>query len=145
MKNIGILKKSGYYGWKVVAWGGTEYYGAKIGTEPFKKKYDLPIISWVPSIGVGQINFYSGNTFPEWDGNLIVSATKAGLLLRLVLENDKVVEQEIILNNEIGRIRDFEVGANGDIFLIVDDDNSSLWRLSRWYFLMDKFTDPHLY
>ena len=129
--NIGILKKSGNYGWKVVAWGGTEYYGAKIGTEPFKKKYDLPIISWVPSIGVGQINFYSGNTFPEWDGNLIVSATKAGLLFRLVLENDKVVEQEIILNNEIGRIRDFEVGANGDIFLIVDDDNSSLWHLSR--------------
>ena len=129
--NIGILKKSGNYGWKVVAWGGTEYYGAKIGTEPFKKKYDLPIISWVPSIGVGQINFYSGNTFPEWDGNLIVSATKAGLLFRLVLENDKVVEQEIILNNEIGRIRDFEVGANGDIFLIVDDDDSSLWHLSR--------------
>jgi quinoprotein glucose dehydrogenase len=129
--NIGILKKSGNYGWKVVAWGGTEYYGAKIGTEPFKKKYDLPIISWVPSIGVGQINFYSGNTFPEWDGNLIVSATKAGLLFRLVLENDKVVEQEIILNNEIGRIRDFEVGANGDIFLIVDDNDSSLWHLSR--------------
>ena len=129
--NIGILKKSGNYGWKVVAWGGTEYYGAKIGTEPFKKKYDLPIISWVPSIGVGQINFYSGNTFPEWDGNLIVSATKAGLLFRLVLENDKIIEQEIILNNEIGRIRDFEIGANGDIFLIVDDDNSSLWHLSR--------------
>ena len=129
--NIGILKKSGNYGWKVVAWGGTEYYGAKIGTEPFKKKYDLPIISWVPSIGVGQINFYSGNTFPEWDGNLIVSATKAGLLFRLVLENDKVVEQEIILNNEIGRIRDFEVGDNGDIFLIVDDNDSSLWHLSR--------------
>ena len=129
--NIGVLKKSGNYGWKVVAWGGTEYYGAKIGTEPFKKKYDLPIISWVPSIGVGQINFYSGNTFPEWDGNLIVSATKAGLLFRLVLENDKVVEQEIILNNEIGRIRDFEVGANGDIFLIVDDNDSSLWHLSR--------------
>ncbi len=129
--NIGILKKGGNYGWKVVAWGGTEYYGAKIGTEPFKKKYDLPIISWVPSIGVGQINFYSGNTFPEWDGNLIVSATKAGLLFRLVLENDKVVEQEIILNNEIGRIRDFEVGANGDIFLIVDDNDSSLWHLSR--------------
>ena len=129
--NIGILKKSGNYGWKVVAWGGTEYYGAKIGTEPFKKKYDLPIISWVPSIGVGQINFYSGNTFPEWDGNLIVSATKAGLLLRLVFENNKINEQEIIINQDIGRIRDFEVAANGDIFLIVDDDDSSLWHLSR--------------
>ena len=36
--NIGILKKGGNFGWKDVAWGGKEYYGAKIGTKPFKKK-----------------------------------------------------------------------------------------------------------
>ena len=35
--NIGILKKGGNFGWKDVAWGGKEYYGAKIGTKPFKK------------------------------------------------------------------------------------------------------------
>ena len=129
--NIGILKKGGNFGWKDVAWGGKEYYGAKIGTKPFKKKYNLPIISWVPSIGVGQINFYSGNTFPEWNGNLLVSATKAGLLLRLVFENNKINEQEIIINQDIGRIRDFEIGPDGNIFLVIDDENSSLWRLSR--------------
>ena len=129
--NIGILKKGGNFGWKDVAWGGKEYYGAKIGTKPFKKKYNLPIVSWVPSIGVGQINFYSGNTFPEWNGNLLVSATKAGLLLRLVFENNKINEQEIIINQDIGRIRDFEIGPDGNIFLVIDDENSSLWRLSR--------------
>ena len=95
------------------------------------KKYNLPIVSWVPSIGVGQINFYSGNTFPEWNGNLLVSATKAGLLLRLVFENNKINEQEIIINQDIGRIRDFEIGPDGNIFLVIDDENSSLWRLSR--------------
>ena len=93
--------------------------------------YDLPIISWVPSIGVGQINFYSGNTFSEWNENLLVSAIKGGLLIRLVLEKDKVVDQEIIINKKIGRIRDFEISSSGDIYLVVDDKNSSLWKLSR--------------
>ena len=129
--NIGIVKKGGNYGWKDIAWGGTEYYGGKIGNKPFKKKYDLPIISWVPSIGVGQINFYSGNTFSEWNENLLVSAIKGGLLIRLVLEKDKVVDQEIIINKKIGRIRDFEISSSGDIYLVVDDKNSSLWKLSK--------------
>ena len=102
----------------------------KLAINP-SKKYDLPIISWVPSIGVGQINFYSGNTFSEWNENLLVSAIKGGLLIRLVLEKDKVVDQEIIINKKIGRIRDFEISSSGDIYLVVDDKNSSLWKLSK--------------
>ena len=129
--NIGIVKKGGNYGWKHIAWGGTEYFGGKIGSKPFQKKYDFPVISWVPSIGIGQINFYSGKTFNEWDGNMIVSAAKAGLLFRLILEKNRVVGQEIIIDQEIGRIRDFEISADGDIYLIVDDENSSLWKLSK--------------
>ena len=129
--NIGIVKKGGNFGWKNIAWGGTEYYGGKIGNKPFKKEYDSPIISWVPSIGVGQINFYYGKTFPEWNENLIVSATKKGLLLRLVLKENKVIDQEIIINQEIGRIRDFEFNDKGEIYIITDEENSSLWKLSR--------------
>ena len=74
---------------------------------------------------------YSGKTFNEWDGNMIVSAAKAGLLFRLILEKNRVVGQEIIIEQEIGRIRDFEISADGDIYLIVDDENSSLWKLSK--------------
>ena len=85
----------------------------------------------MPSIGIGQINFYTGDTFPEWKENLIVSASKAGLLFRLVLKENKVVNQEIILNQDIGRIRDFEISEDGEIYLIVDDEDSSLWKLSK--------------
>ena len=62
---------------------------------------------------------------------MIVSAAKAGLLFRLILEKNRVVGQEIIIEQEIGRIRDFEISADGDIYLIVDDENSSLWKLSK--------------
>ena len=57
--------------------------------------------------------------------------SKAGLLFRLVLKENKVVNQEIILNQDIGRIRDFEISEDGEIYLIVDDEDSSLWKLSK--------------
>lgn len=129
--NLGIVNKGGNLGWKDIAWGGKEYYGLSIGTSTFKDKYDKPIITWVPSIAVGQINFYSGETFKEWNGDLIVSATKTGILLRLSLRNDEVINKELILNQDIGRIRDFEIDSNGDIFIITDQKNSTLWKLTK--------------
>ena len=129
--NLGKVSYAGNFGWKDIAWGGTEYYGAKIGTVPFKEKYNRPILTWVPSIGVGQINFYSGQTFHEWNDDLIVSATKAGLLFRLNFDKKKILSKEIIIQKEIGRIRDFEIDSKGDIYIIIDEENSYLWKLSR--------------
>ena len=127
--NIGIIIKGGNYGWKDIAWGGTEYYGAKIGSSAFKKKYNEPIISWVPSIGVGQINFYKGQTFSEWNDDMLVSSTKEGLLIRLKIEENKIIDEEIIIDQDIGRIRDFEIDIKGDIYLVTDSFDSHLWRL----------------
>ena len=127
--NIGIIIKGGNYGWKDIAWGGTEYYGAKIGSSAFKKKYNEPIISWVPSIGVGQINFYKGQTFSEWNDDMLVSSTKEGLLIRLKIEENKIIDEEIIIDQNIGRIRDFEIDIKGDIYLVTDSFDSHLWRL----------------
>lgn len=129
--NIGKVKYAGNFGWKDIGWGGKEYNWLKIGDSPFKDEYDKPVIAWVPSMAIGQITFYTGNTFTEWEGDLIGSATKAGLLFRLDYEKKLIVSEEIILDQEIGRIRDFEIDSKGNIFIIVDDEGSSLWKLSK--------------
>lgn len=129
--NIGKIQFAGNSGWKDIAWGGREYTGEKIGSTPFKSIYNEPIISWVPSIGIGNINFYEGNMFPEWNGDLIVCATKVNMLLRLIYKDNRIINKEIILKNKIGRIRDFEIDSKGNIFLITDHKNSSLWKLSK--------------
>ena len=128
--NLGKIVYGGNLGWKEIAWGGTEYYGKKIGEVPFKDKFDKPILSWVPSIGIGQIGFYKGQTFDEWNGDLICTGTKYGLLLKLDYEKNKIVKKEILINDKIGRIRDFEIDKKGDIYIIVDEKNAALWKLS---------------
>ena len=128
--NFGKIKHGGNLGWKEIAWGGTEYYGQKIGEAPFKDKFDKPILSWVPSIGVGQIGFYKGQTFYKWNGDLICIGSKYGLLLKLDYENNKIVKKEILIEDKIGRIRDFEIDKKGDIYIIVDERDGALWKLS---------------
>ena len=128
---IGLAQHGGNYGWKHIAWGGTKYNGFRIGDVPFSKEFDIPLITWVPSPGVGSIHFYSGKVFPEWEGDLLVSALKGKCLIRLDFLGGRIVSEEIIFKNKIGRIRDFEVDDAGNIFLISDDADSGLWKLSK--------------
>jgi quinoprotein glucose dehydrogenase len=136
---IGTVKVGGNYGWKKIGWGGKNYFGTKIGDgEPFKEKYDKPLLSWVPSIAPSNIQFYKENMFEDWKGNLLVSSLKFRMLLRLEIENNKIVNEEIILRgcqmfkkpcHQIGRIRDIETDKDGSIYIITDEPKSSLWRI----------------
>ena len=129
--HIGEVQFGSNYGWKDIAWGGREYYGLGIGDAPFKDKYKKPLISWVPSMGISSIQFYAGKTFPEWQGDLLVASLNGQSLIRLDLENSKIVAKEIIFKDKIGRIRDFKIDYNGDIYLISDSSESYLWKLSK--------------
>ena len=129
--NIATVKFGGNLGWKDIAWGGKEYSGKKISNEPFKKKYDKHLITWVPSIGVGNISFYKGEVFKEWSGDLMVVATKIGNIIRLEIENNTIKKKELILDKNFGRIRDLEINHKGVVFFIVDDSKSNLWRIEK--------------
>ncbi|MDA7691762.1 PQQ-dependent sugar dehydrogenase [Methylophilaceae bacterium] len=129
--HIGEVEFGSNYGWKYIAWGGREYYGLGIGDSPFKDKYKRPLISWVPSMGISSIQFYEGRAFPEWQGDLLVASLNGESLIRLDVENNEIVTKEIIFNDKIGRIRDFKIDYNGNIYLISDSPKSYLWKLSK--------------
>ena len=131
---LGSLKKGAIMVEKILHGEEQNITGEKLETKFFSKEYNNPIISWVPSIGDWTNQFLFWRNLSRMERKFIVSATKYGLLLRLVLKDKKVINQEIILNQEIGRIRDFEVSHNGDIYIITDDENSSLWKLSKKFF-----------
>ena len=128
---IGPVLKGTNYGWKRVAWGGTNYSGTKVGDgnawEPGLLKPDY---IWVPSIGVGGIKFYEGDLFPEWQNSLLVGSLKFKYLSILHRSEDGFTEEEIIFKNKIGRIRDIEINQKGEIFLLADEPKTSLYKLT---------------
>ena len=128
---IGEVKSGTNYGWKRVAWGGKNYSGTIIGEgnawEPGLLK---PNYIWVPSIGVGGIKFYQGDAFPEWKNSLLIGSLKFQYLSILKREDGVFKKEEIIFKNKIGRIRDIEINSKGEIFLIADEQNTTLFKLS---------------
>jgi len=127
---IGPVLTGTNYGWKQIGWGGTNYSGTKVGDgNAWEPGFLKPDFIWVPSIGVGGIKFYEGDAFPEWQNSLLVGSLKFEYLSVLHRQNNQFVEEELIFKSEIGRVRDIEINNKGEIFLIADELDSSLYVL----------------
>jgi len=117
------------YGWPIITYGVNYGIGTKIGEGTEKPGMAQPLYYWVPSIAPSGMAFYFGNRFPAWHGNLFIGSLKFRLLVRLVIENDRVVHEERLLEDELGRIRDVRTGPDGLIYLLTDEDDGRLVRL----------------
>jgi glucose/arabinose dehydrogenase len=129
--HIAIAQPGANFGWKHISWGGSEYTGIKIGKSSFDEQFTSTKLNWVPSMAISSVQFYSGQTFPEWQGDLIVCSLNGESLIRLDFEGGDIVGEEVILSGDIGRIRDFEIDQDGDIYIITDLRKSPVWKLTR--------------
>ena len=115
------------YGWKILGWGGTNYSGTKIGPK-WKPGYTKAIKYWVPSIAVGSMVIYKGNSFKEWNGNALITSLKDQSLRKINFKANSLISEEILFKGNIGRIRDIEIqNKTGDIYLLSDE--GSLWKM----------------
>jgi glucose/arabinose dehydrogenase len=73
--------------------------------------------------------FYEGDKFPNWRGNLLVGALRDEMLVRLELDGEKIVKEERMMRDAIGRIRDVRVGPDGYVYLLTDERRGILARL----------------
>ena len=125
---FGEVKKGENYGWKILGWGGKNYFGTKIGPK-WKKGYTKPMHYWIPSIGVSSLIIYTGKEFNEWIGNALITSLKDQSLRRLVFRNNNIIKEEIIFKDKIGRIRDIEESPDEGIIYLLSENK--LWRLSK--------------
>lgn len=126
---INIPEAGKNYGWPIISFG-RHYSGEKIGKGTSAPGLEQPIYYWDPSIAPSGFDFYQGNSIPEWQGNLFAGALKDQLLSRLEVKNGKVVHEEKILAGEFGRIRDVRSFHDGALWLLIDDSEGALLRLT---------------
>jgi glucose/arabinose dehydrogenase len=126
---VNVMRSGLNYGWPVITYGVNYGFGTRIGEGQTKPGMVQPLHLWVPSIAPSGMAFVSGSRFPQWAGDLLVGALRDQMLVRLVLDGEKVVREERLLKGLVGRIRDVRMGPDGLVYLLTDDAEGALLRL----------------
>tara|TARA_R110000744_G_scaffold1843_6_gene6908 strand:+ start:62019 stop:63116 length:1098 start_codon:yes stop_codon:yes gene_type:complete len=134
---INILVEGQNYGWPIATYG-TDYSGALVSPYTSYPGMEEPLLYWVPSIAPSSMAVYHGAMFPEWDGDLLVTAlirgdaeVASGHLRRIDLENGEVVGQDVLLGDVEARMRFVTVAPDGSVYLLTDEPEGRLIRLYR--------------
>lgn len=125
---VNILKAGANYGWPAITYG-IDYSGRTISEFSSAPGMEQPVLYWDPSIAPSGMAFYDGEAFPEWQGDLFVGALSHTHLRRLELDGDRVVAQEILLDDLGERIRDVRQGPDGFLYVLTDSDDGRVLRL----------------
>jgi aldose sugar dehydrogenase len=112
---VNIIEPGKDYGWGV----------ATMGLEPgimrhYAPGMTPPITFYNPSIGPGGITFYTGDKFPAWKNNLFITGMVGQRLIRMEIQDRKIVSQEILFQG-YGRVRDVRTGPDGLLYALLQN------------------------
>ncbi|VXC97379.1 conserved exported hypothetical protein [Oceanicaulis sp. 350] len=125
---INILAAGDNYGWPVITYG-INYDGTIITEDRERDGLTQPIWYWNPSIAPSGMDFYTGDAFEHWQGDLFVSALAGSKVERLEIDGDRVISVEPLLADMGQRFRDVRTGPDGALYVLTDDFEGSVLRL----------------
>ena len=116
------------YGWPVIGYG-NHYNGRPIGVGTHKEGMEQAVYYWNPAIAPSGMDFYTGDKFPGWRGNMLIAVLKEQMLVRLELSGEKVVREERMLRGIGDRLRHVRTGPDGYVYLLTDESDGRIPRL----------------
>jgi aldose sugar dehydrogenase len=126
---VNVIVAGKNYGWPVITYG-VDYSGAPISLKNRQDGMEQPITYWVPSIAPSGMAFYTGDLFPAWKGDLIVTALAGQQVRRVNLENGVVASQESYLTDRGERYRQVVQAPDGSLLVLTDDSEGKVLRLT---------------
>lgn len=125
---LNLIEPGKNYGWPLVSYG-HNYNGVPIPNPDTRPDLAKPVIYWVPVIAPGNLMFYKGAMFPQWDGSAFASGLASEALIRITFDSKggaKVAERWAVGH----RVRDVEVAPDGALWMIEDAKPGGLFRLT---------------
>ncbi len=127
---LNIDRAAKNYGWPVITYG-ENYGGGKIGEGTHKAGMEQPNYKWVPSIATAGFIFYTGDKFPQWKNNILLTSLKDKTFVRLVVDGEKITKEERLLAKELDqRLRHVVQGPDGLVYLVTDESKAKIYQLS---------------
>jgi glucose/arabinose dehydrogenase len=125
---LNLVKQGANYGWPVVSQG-DHYNGTRIPRHASRPEFAAPAISWNPVIAPGDMIFYSGKLWADWQGQAIIAGMDPGGLVRVAITGESASE---VARHDMGkRIRSVAEAADGSLLLLEDGSGGRLLRVSK--------------
>lgn len=123
---LNLIKKGANYGWPEATYS-REYWYTRITRQTSLPGMEDPKVVWTPSQAPSGLMVYTGNAFPDWQGDLFSGGLVGEQLRRIILEGETVVGEEKI---PIGRrVRDVKQGPDGFIYVLTAHADGELIRI----------------
>ncbi len=126
---VNVARPGLNYGWPIITYG-EDYDGNPIGAGITRRQgMEQPVYYWDPVIAPSGAHFYRGNLFPGWHNDLLIAGLVANALVRLKLSGEHVVGEERVVTDQ-GRVRDVAEASDGALWIVTDDSDGKLIRLT---------------
>ena len=123
---LNLIEPGKNYGWPLVSYG-INYNGTPIPSHDSSTQFQKPLVYWTPVIAPGGLTFYYGSLFPQWKGSAFIGALAGDGLIRIAFDGGPHQANRWALGH---RIRDVVAGPDGALWLVEDEPNGRLLRLT---------------
>lgn len=127
---VNRIERGGNYGWISVTQG-FHYDGTPAdGIRDVEGMTDPVLAFGPPSLNPGNLDFYSGDVFAGWQGDLLLASFTKGLLRYDMDADGNPGEPEMLLQDLGQRWRDVRTGPDGNVYMLSDMTDGALLRIS---------------
>ncbi|WP_246021544.1 PQQ-dependent sugar dehydrogenase [Alteraurantiacibacter aquimixticola] len=126
---LNMVEPGNNYGWPVRS-NGDNYDGRDIPDHTEDDGFVKPAIFWNPVIAPGDMVFYSGEMFPDWEGQLLVANLGTMTIARIATDAATGTATEEARYAFPQRLRDIAVAADGSLWVVEDTPDGRLLRLT---------------
>lgn len=118
------------YGWPTITYG-EEYSGQPVGEGiTAKAGMEQPVYFWDPVIAPAGLAFHDGKGFQAWKGSALIGGLSSKRVIRLAMNDGKVVGEEHLFTELNERIRDVVVGPDGAVWLATDNTKGRVLKVA---------------
>ena len=109
---INIVEAGRNYGWPVIHHRQT------------REDMVSPLVEYTPAIAPAGCTFASGKAFRDWQGDFFFTTLMGRSLVRLSVSGRHVYKEEVLIQDDFGRLRDVAEDPDGFLYVITSDTDA---------------------
>ncbi|WP_067597922.1 PQQ-dependent sugar dehydrogenase [Altererythrobacter ishigakiensis] len=118
---INEIKRGANYGWPTVTYA-LDYSGGRVSPFEALDGTEQSLVHFTPSIAPSGFAQYSGEAFPDWEGDLFLSALALKHVRHIDMKADGSLGEQQELFGELDlRFRDVRTGPDGFLYLLTEE------------------------